>query len=1012
MSCKGLSSDNCIDLPCPLSVQVIDTNDILSQVRDAKKKLDGHCIRIEGCNERYTPLQFAAQNGFKDLAKALLDANANPNFSGNDTMNKQAKKKIGSTKVNKNDQQNPDEYFNCEKYPLLLAAEKGHYEILRLFKYYNNSKSVSAAPKTEDEAKTEDTKLFNIPRLHVNFNVISRERNETVLHIVLRQPLLDETNIKDSARITWQGKSPNRLYYPRFWSDSTEAAYKATTLRDISDSYGNCIKVLLDMDEFKHKRISHENQYPKQMQQIVNHKDNHKNTALHYAVSNWSGKVVEKLLSLGANPSIKNKNGEIPLSRISKSTFENFLDKRCIIIKDFDPSDNEMEEDGGKDDSPSNISQDYDQSFMMKINRYGKDKDNEMSFNYAFLAPRKTNKTVDDYKNTYAETPSRINKPEMKVVWEMSQSSEHRSLITHPVIDSFLWIKWKLMTRFHNRLLRIRFLFLYCVLWITFAQFGGHNWMSINLSGNENDHEESNRTFCDDLPHEFKIDDFSVWNEDSFMWSSLWYYCFFIVFAAQCILIRRDFVTTSDKKFLDGHRVSTWVDFLNVILSVAILICGKTILWFVLSILLIFYIIMEVTEMLAVPLKYLTESSNYFDLSMIVMTYIVLYIPKKEISNPHVFSIFDENRQENDNTCGVKRGISALILVIVCSRYLVSLAKSPGFKDYNLYMIMFCKVARTYGKIMVWFASYIISFGLGFYIMFHDDTKLFATQRNTRQPLINQTSNETTSSCDCGKTTRERSRFDNPFLSLVKTWTMFVGEFDFDDLPITGGDVSVTMAYVFLLTFIFLIVIVIMNLLNGLAVSDTQRMITDSKIESQVSFIETIRYFESVYLDAGKLPFFMEKYMDKDGFGFNKLFRNHIMPTKLFIFSSKYTDDFRLTLPLEETETTSDRVFKTLSRLCNKKEIKSSFLFKLKNWFSREKSNYGSEEFLDKARTILIRLKRAKVRDRKQQELTVEIEQLKGERKKFERLKNETLKDQIKNMENMLQHLVANSSND
>ena len=45
---------------------------------------------------------------------------------------------------------------------------------------------------------------------------------------------------------------------------------------------------------------------------------------------------------------------------------------------------------------------------------------------------------------------------------------------------------------------------------------------------------------------------------------------------------------------------------------------------------------------------------------------------------------------------------------------------------------------------------------------------------------------------------------------------MFVGELEFGDLPIKTG-----FGYIYLLCFVFLIVVVLMNLLNGLAVSDT-----------------------------------------------------------------------------------------------------------------------------------------------------------------------------------------------
>ena len=63
--------------------------------------------------------------------------------------------------------------------------------------------------------------------------------------------------------------------------------------------------------------------------------------------------------------------------------------------------------------------------------------------------------------------------------------------------------------------------------------------------------------------------------------------------------------------------------------------------------------------------------------------------------------------------------------------------------------------------------------------------------------------------------------FDQPLLALIKTSTMFVGELEFADIPINLDSSLYPISYFFFLSFVFLIVVVLMNLLNGLAVSDT-----------------------------------------------------------------------------------------------------------------------------------------------------------------------------------------------
>ena len=77
---------------------------------------------------------------------------------------------------------------------------------------------------------------------------------------------------------------------------------------------------------------------------------------------------------------------------------------------------------------------------------------------------------------------------------------------------------------------------------------------------------------------------------------------------------------------------------------------------------------------------------------------------------------------------------------------------------------------------------------------------------------------------------------------------LFAGELEFSDLPINSDSYLGMLAYVFFLTFIFLIVVVLMNLLNGLAVNDTSDIKQKAEIYSYISRVETISYMESVLL--------------------------------------------------------------------------------------------------------------------------------------------------------------------
>ena len=67
---------------------------------------------------------------------------------------------------------------------------------------------------------------------------------------------------------------------------------------------------------------------------------------------------------------------------------------------------------------------------------------------------------------------------------------------------------------------------------------------------------------------------------------------------------------------------------------------------------------------------------------------------------------------------------------------------------------------------------------------------------------------------------------------------MFTGELEFSDLPFEHRETE--SRYLFLLAFVFFIVVVMMNLLNGLAVSDITILRDEAEIWATHSDIEII----------------------------------------------------------------------------------------------------------------------------------------------------------------------------
>ena len=78
----------------------------------------------------------------------------------------------------------------------------------------------------------------------------------------------------------------------------------------------------------------------------------------------------------------------------------------------------------------------------------------------------------------------------------------------------------------------------------------------------------------------------------------------------------------------------------------------------------------------------------------------------------------------------------------------------------------------------------------------------------------------------------EQDFFDSPYTTIVKTFAMFVGEVDFEDIPIDPAKTFSVVSYAFFLIFVLMMVVILMNLLNGLAVADVGEIVRDAKVVS------------------------------------------------------------------------------------------------------------------------------------------------------------------------------------
>ena len=612
---------------------------------------------------------------------------------------------------------------------------------------------------------------------------------------------------------------------------------------------------------------------------IINKQDEDGNTPLHYAVKIWPQNIVKDLLRFGADVSIKNKDDQIPLRKIPMETIVGFLDDHCMKTDGLVVLE-EHEKD--QDEAYTKLLDDYDPRFMTI---YDKQKKYSITFDYEFLTP--TQYCGSNDKHDVDDAPQ----AETSVLTAISNSMKHQELLLHPVLKSFVWIKWNLISRYYSRNLRIELLLLYFLTWYIFSQFAGLEWQ--NRCEFQTTLSNDGTKFCDEIKRRHDEINTKKYGEkesmavgerlgrffagraggnragtfgDTCMYTHGAYICFIplslLIFYWMFKDIKRLFF--SPNPYAHGGKpspkditfystvVPIVLDLISFVLIISVLVFSGGILWIVITVLYVISCYFEIRQFLASPMVHFKRSTNWGDFILYILIAVVVYVPNNWISDPVYYSqsgslnkvcgedFKGEFNQNVEGDVSVKRGIAGFLIVLSWTRFIFHVAKNPGriTEKFNKYSMMYQRVATSFLNILMVYSFFIISFAMGFYIMFHNDIgkdKIVGTD-----PLSNYVF------------------FETPYESLVKTVAMFIGEVDFNNIPIglsygrRDGNVSATLGYLYFLVFMLMVTLVLMNLLNGLAVTDITAIIEESETLHQISMINILEEFEDHALNTRK----------------------------------------------------------------------------------------------------------------------------------------------------------------
>ncbi|KAK7080092.1 hypothetical protein SK128_025457 [Halocaridina rubra] len=161
----------------------------------------------------------------------------------------------------------------------------------------------------------------------------------------------------------------------------------------------------------------------------------------------------------------------------------------------------------------------------------------------------------------------------------------------------------------------------------------------------------------------------------------------------------------------------------------------------------------------------------------------------------------------------IKMGIAAWLSLGSLTEFILHLGCLPAFA---VYITMFKAVTWNFFKFICLFSSMIFAFSLSFYLMFQSSEKF------------------------------------RPFPeSLVKTLFMSMGEVEYSELP---KDVIPICSHIMMILFVFLIMLVLVNLLNGLAITDIQDIRKQAEVISCTSLIDRTSQLERAFHCSDQNP--------------------------------------------------------------------------------------------------------------------------------------------------------------
>lgn len=278
--------------------------------------------------------------------------------------------------------------------------------------------------------------------------------------------------------------------------------------------------------------------------------------------------------------------------------------------------------------------------------------------------------------------------------------------------------------------------------------------------------------------------------------------------------------------FLKWHRLATifYVNFIlysifcvSILSYIMLCYCNvnssqtlKQILWTISFVLALCVLAREVFQFILSPHVYFRNKENYLELVLVVTVSIIL-----------IDVTLDES---------VRRGIAALTILLTVFELFILIGSLP-ILSFSTHLVMLRTVTYTFMKSFLLYSIILIAFSLSFF-----------TLLNEPHPIKGSAKVGEESEGD------DFNKFENPGVSIIKTVVMLTGEFDAASINFNLN----AMSYFLFLAFVFVISTVLFNLLNGLAVSDTQAIKSEAELTNFIYRCELMAHYEKILIGSEK----------------------------------------------------------------------------------------------------------------------------------------------------------------